>query len=390
MKDARLVDLPLRRTAPPGELTRPGCYLFAISALLLAELAACSRRESPPASTTVGTVRADGQSTAKATAERSATMPTASGASATGTRVVPLVLVAERSSLEKTWTVIAKVRSLSIQAPVTSFKEPALCGVVPFFGGAGGLPRSNVGTRQEPVSIAVNCSASAPLVGLATRDGQLVVGAATFSLPPNTHLTYPSEIQQTTVPECDGKVPEQTIDVQMVRRRAAVEGGEKGEPEMALLAAGQVLWSDAVGDVPLNCQSSRIFPKSTYVSYGCSFGESGYHLAVRSDQNRIWVDFVETGYKPTMLKQRFGTQLPCGARVRFLPLSQRDPKWKRYGSSCASECQDQWTRCEDRCYRNHADEQGTLSDAGIRCAERCRLQREDACNRVCAERGQYP
>lgn len=304
-------------------------------------------------------------------------------------RVVSLVLGVEPTEQPGAWAVMARVPDLALNFRVTSFAEPALCGIVPYHARGGVEIQSNLYDVEQPGSIRVTCTANERGISLWVKDGQLLVGEEKFPLPPNTRVEFPLQIQQAAPQECANAAEPTVIDVKMERKPRRGARREESTHDLVLSIGGTEVWSEPIGSSPAKCGSGRIFPRSKLVTYGCGRGESGSRIEMHLEQQSLWLDFIESGYMPTMLVRRVGRQVPCGSRVRFLPFSWRDPKWHPFGSRCAEICGDQSKLCDDGCYRHHADEEGTLSGAGLRCGERCESRRQD-CNRRCAARGQYP
>jgi hypothetical protein len=74
--------------------------------------------------------------------------------------------------------------------------------------------------------------------------------------------------------------------------------------------------------------------------------------------------------------------VPCGARVVFHELSFRDPGWIRMGDECSVGCRDRHWLCEHPCQENLTDTDGTLTDAGLACDQKC-TERSTACESKC-------
>jgi hypothetical protein len=368
--------------------SRSASVAFLISLLTAG---ACSRKEIALAGSPLDLAHGGAPVTAPAASARHVTERDAGAYPAVHAAAgVSLVLRVEPSELAGSWDVVARIPELSLSAKVTSFKEPVLCGVVPFSTGVGDDARSNRNGGENPVAIAVTCSASERPVHLSQRDERILIGDSELLLPSNTRIAFPTVVQQARPTDCSGTTETKTVDVKMARKQKVKSSREGSDDAIVLSIGAQEVWSRSMNNAPSSCGSNRLFPKSTQATYGCSFGESGVGVEVRMDQHRVWLDVVESGYKPTMLVRRFGMQLACGSRLRFVPYSWRDSRWQPYGRPCSNACQQQSELCEDRCYRRYADDYGVLSDAGSRCTERCRLHRDEQCSRACASRGQYP
>ncbi len=77
--------------------------------------------------------------------------------------------------------------------------------------------------------------------------------------------------------------------------------------------------------------------------------------------------------------------VPCGVRVVFHELSFRDPGWIRMGDECSVRCRDRRWLCVHPCLENLTDADGSLTDAGLACDEKC-TERSTACEAKCWSR----
>jgi len=132
---------------------------------------------------------------------------------------------------------------------------------------------------------------------------------------------------------------------------------------------------------PLRCDG-RAFPELAHTSFACSVsGETSMHTDLCSTRDALVVRHRTYGYFNPGTVREARVELPCGTRLRFHSVSIRDASWSGFGSACERACYDGYDRCEDGCYRRHADGWGKLSPTGDSCLERCTTAQND-----CSER----
>ena len=140
---------------------------------------------------------------------------------------------------------------------------------------------------------------------------------------------------------------------------------------------------------PLRCDG-RAFPELSHSSFACSVsGETSRHTDLCSTRAGLFVRHRTYGYFNPGTVSETRVELPCGTRLRFHSVKIRDASWSGFGGACAWACYDAFDRCEDGCYRRHADGWGKLSPAGDSCLERCSTA-QNACIERCQKQGQYP
>ena len=138
---------------------------------------------------------------------------------------------------------------------------------------------------------------------------------------------------------------------------------------------------------PLRCDG-RAFPELSHTSFMCSVsGETSMHTDLCSTRDALIVRHRTYGYFNPGTVREARVELPCGTRLRFHSVKIRDASWSGFGSECDWGCYDGFDRCEDGCYRRHADGWGKLSPAGDSCLERCSTAR-NACTERCQAKGQ--
>lgn len=287
-----------------------------------------------------------------------------------------LELKSEPTNDPNVWSLVATAVDSPFHYVIAPFRLPATCGLV-----AGGAQQ-----------VQVTC-ADGTIVGLMLNDG-LQIGGEAVTLPEHgldpsaadLKVSLPTRIEQPPSAVC-GAEAATVIDVRL-RRKPLLDAGERRDSiVMELLGQSFVLLS--FDPAPVSCNTSLVFPKTTSLTGGCAFSESGYNFSITFSEGALWVETGWDGYEGQGLFSRYGVRLPCGATPRFHELRFRASGWKPFGSHCGDVCMTQSVRCEEACYRRWADDFGELSPVGSACTSRCR-DATNSCTGACQRKGQYP
>jgi hypothetical protein len=288
-----------------------------------------------------------------------------------------LELKSEPTNDPNVWSLVATGVDSAFHYAITPFRLPAICGLV-----EDGAQRAKV-TCADGTTVAL------------MLNGGLQIGGEKVTLPrahgldhsaADPKLTLPTRIEQPPSPVC-GAEPATVIDVRLRRKPLLAAGERRDSIVMELL--GQSFELLSFDPAPMSCNTSLVFPKTTTLTGGCAFNESGYNFSITFSEGVLWVETGWDGYDGKGLYSRYGVRLPCGATPRFHELRLRDSGWQPFGSRCGDVCLTQSARCEDACYRRWADDFGKLSAVGSACTSRC-SDATNACTSACRRKGQYP
>lgn len=288
-----------------------------------------------------------------------------------------LELKSEPTNDPNVWSLVATGVDSPFHYAITPFRLPAICGLI-----ADGAQRAKV-----------TC-ADGTTVALMLNNG-LQIGGETVTLPGehgvndsarDPKVSLPTRIEQPPSPVC-GAEAATVVDVRL-RRKALLDDGERRDSiVIELLAQSFELLS--FDPAPVSCSTSLVFPKTTTLTGGCAFNESGDNFSITFREGVLWVETGWDGYDGQGLSRRYGVRLPCGATPRFHELRFRASGWKPFGSHCGDVCSTQNARCEEACYRRWADDFGEPSAAGAACTSRC-SDATNTCTAACQRKGQYP
>lgn len=323
--------------------------------LAVLALAACEHQPSSATSTSTATrkPRANIASRSSGAPSRAASTP------------LSVRLVTRPGAAAGTWSVVASVPELALDAPLLPFALPRLCETVmrPPRPGAKQLQRWLTCPGQPPLSLALD-------------GGRLLAGdAPVMTFPSNRAPALDAQVDQPPVAVCGPPSRERKLEISLTRRAVSrvTEEGAPAETKyaFALQVGGDALELTDVSKRPMRCAASRIFAKSTSYEETCSWGEAGARIRVELRDSSVWVKWTDTGYQKDVPRFAYGYRLACGDQPVLRALSVRDAQFRPFGSACADSCRTNREHCDDGCYERSADEAGTLSSEGVACTAAC-------------------
>jgi hypothetical protein len=234
----------------------------------------------------------------------------------------------------------------------------------------------------EKQTLEVGCGDGAHDVASWRGSGSLVVVDVagvqrSVNVPSTSTVSFDTKITGQPVQACAEGVVGPVVEVFV-----APEAGADEYSRTLRVRAPKIDLDLHIAFLPVTKCEGLVMETSHTLVERCAIDDTYVVYAISPHDGALHVDDSMRGYMGNREFPAGATVLPCGARMKFHPLSLRDAKYVPFAGVCRGACFDKENVCARPCYEKLTDAGGALTAEGTECVVKCGITRE-ACELKC-------